>query len=121
MVLIVYLPMRYFVIAPLLCVAVTPFFQAKSATNDRPNNQPAVATKFLNLFDRLRAAEEKHEQVSFQLSETEINDYLRYSLKATPRPGIDSVTIKVFPKDYLSTFTRVDFDAVEQWHPGTIP
>lgn len=31
------------------------------------------------------------------------------------------MTVKFFPKDYISTFTRVDFDAVEQWRPGTIP
>jgi hypothetical protein len=81
-----------------------------------------VVTKFLDLFDRLRAAQEgEHQSVSFQLSETEINDYLRYSLKTTPRPGIDSVVVKFFAKDYISTYTRVDFDAVEKWRPGTIP
>ena len=120
--------MRHFVTASLFLLSSAPFFQANSATSDHPN-QPPVVVKFLDLFDRLRAAQEKkdkdgqpvHEQVSFKLSETEINDYLRYSLKSTPRPGLDSVTIKVFAKDYLSTFTRVDFDAVEQWRAGTIP
>jgi hypothetical protein len=34
---------------------------------------------------------------------------------------VDSITVKMFPKDYISTFTRVDFDAIERWHPGTIP
>jgi hypothetical protein len=38
-----------------------------------------------------------------------------------PRPGIESVTVKVFPNNYVSTFVVVDFDAVERWHPGTIP
>jgi hypothetical protein len=87
---------------------------------------PVVVTKFLGLFDQLRAAEAaktrgaaKH--VTFRLNEGEINEYLKYSLKATPRPGLDSVTLKIFPNNYVSTFTVVDFDAVERWKPGTIP
>src|ERR1700722_20665432 len=89
-----------------------------------PTTPPPAAVKLLDLFDRLRAAQDpdgEHKHVAFQLSETEINDYMRYSLKTTPRPGVDSITVKFFPKDYISTFTRVDFDAIERWHPGTIP
>ena len=87
---------------------------------------PPVVTKFLGLFDRLRAEDEKRAQgtrqhVSFRLSDSEIDDYLRYSLHAIPRPGLNSVTVKIFPANYISTFTVIDFDAVERWHPGTIP
>ena len=106
-----------------LLLATTSFFYAGTvASTPTP---PAAATKILDLFDRLRAAQDPDatgdRHVAFKLSETEINDYMRYALKTTPRPGLDSVTIKFFPKDYISTFTRVDFDAVERWHPGTIP
>ena len=93
-------------------------FKAAPAT-DGP--QPPVATKFLDFFDRLRAAEGDHQPISFMFSETEVNDYLRYSLRNTPRPGIDSLTVKFFPNDYISTYTRVDWEAVEQWRKGTIP
>jgi len=115
--------MRHFVTVSCLLLAGAAFFQATSATNASPPPTPA---KFLDLFERLRTAQEKsadgdHQQVAFQLSETEVNDYMRYALKTTPRPGLDSVTVKFFPKDYVSTFTRVDFDAVERWKPGTIP
>jgi hypothetical protein len=86
---------------------------------------PPVAQKFLGLFDRLRQAETQSapalRQVSFALSDTEINDYMRYALRTTPRPGVDSVTVKIFPQNYVTTFTIVDFDAVERWKPGTIP
>src|SRR5579863_7601945 len=44
-----------------------------------------------------------------------------YSLKTTPRPGLSSVSVKLFGNDYISTFIKVDFDALEKWHPGTIP
>ena len=59
--------------------------------------------------------------VAFKLTDTDINDYMRYALKTSPRPGLDSVTVKFFPKDYVATLARIDFDAVERWHPGTIP
>ena len=85
-----------------------------------------MVTKFLSTFDELRAAQAEnakggHKRVSFQFSDAEINEYMRYSLQATPRPGLRSVTVKIFPQNYISTFTVVDFDAVERWHPGTIP
>lgn len=87
---------------------------------------PPVATKFLGLFDQLRAADAARAQgraqhVAFHLDDTEINDYMVYALHATPRPGLQSVTVKIFPSNYVSTFTVVDFDAVERWKPGTIP
>ena len=90
------------------------------------NAPPPVVAKFLTLFDQLRAADtpKAHgtpQHVAFKLSDSEINEYMRYSLHALPRPGLDSVTVKVFPANYISTFTVIDFDAVERWHPGTIP
>jgi hypothetical protein len=90
------------------------------------DNRPAAAVKFLALFDQLRAAEEagkrgEHQRVAFEFSDTEIDEYMQYSLKAAPRPGLESVTVKVFPANYVSTYTVIDFDAVERWKPGTIP
>jgi hypothetical protein len=86
---------------------------------------PPVAQKFLSLFQELRDAEAQPaaacRHVSFTLSDREINDYMVYSLHTTPRPGLESVTVKIFPHNYVSTFTVVDFDAVERWKPGTIP
>jgi hypothetical protein len=95
----------------------------RAATEASP---PLVVTRFVGLFDRLRAAQMQAaagvpEHVSFQLTEIEINEYMRYTLRATPRPGLNSVTVKLFPHNYVSTFTVVDFDAVERWRPGTIP
>lgn len=86
---------------------------------------PPVAQKFLGLFQELRAAEAQpastRRHVSFELSQPELNGYMAYALRTTPRPGLDSVTVKIFPHNYVSTFTVVDFDAVERWRPGTIP
>jgi hypothetical protein len=100
-------------------------FQTTAATTEAVA-PPPVALKFLGLFDQLRAAEIQNahgvnQHVSFRLSDAEITDYMRYSLHALPRPGLQSVTVKIFPANYISTYTVVDFDAVERWHPGTIP
>jgi hypothetical protein len=78
---------------------------------------PPPVARMYGLFDHLRSGL----PVSVRLPDTEINDYLVHSAKLTPRPGVDSVSVKVFPNNYLSTFTVIDFDAVEKWKPGTIP
>jgi hypothetical protein len=86
---------------------------------------PPVAQKFLAMFQELREARAQpaasRHHVSFALADGEINEYMRYALRTAPRPGVDSVTIKIFPQNYISTFTVVDFDAIERWKPGTIP
>ena len=84
--------------------------------------QPPAATKMLNLFQALQTSGDHHSQrVSFSFTESELNEYMSYSLQAVPRPGIRSVAVKVFAHNYISTFTVVDFDAIEKWKPGTIP
>ena len=82
--------------------------------------------KILGLFQQLNLAKNpppgaKPPPVSFVLTEAEVNDYLAYSLKTNPRPGLDSTRVKFFPGNYISTFIELDFDAVEKWKPGTIP
>src|SRR5260370_1357753 len=86
-----------------------------------PVQTPAV-TKMLNLFQALQASQSHNSQrVSFSLTESELNEYLSYSLQTVPRPGIRSVAVKVFAYNYISTFTVIDFDAIERWKPGTVP
>jgi hypothetical protein len=113
------LALSILVVAAIMC-------EAGDSAKTLSNAPPAVVTKFLTLFDQLRAAQTQKTQgtpqhVSFKLSDAEIDEYMRYSLHAIPRPGLDSVTVKFFPANYVSTFTVIDFDAVERWHPGTIP
>jgi hypothetical protein len=100
-------------------------FLAGSRLPAADSSIPPIAQKFLGIIQELRDAEAQpsatRRHVSFALSDREINDYMRYALRTTPRPGLDSVTVKVFPQNYVSTFAIVDFDAVERWKPGTIP
>jgi hypothetical protein len=107
-----------------LFLGSSPVFSAGTVSPATPA-PPPVAARILDLFDHLRDAEQHKgdadSNVSFKLNADEVNDYLRYALKTTPRPGLESISVKFFPKDYVSTFTKVDFDAVEHWKPGTIP
>jgi hypothetical protein len=80
---------------------------------------PPVAQKFLALSGELRQSPPR--PVSFALSDAEITEYMRYALRVNPRPGLDSVNVKIFPQNYVSTFAVIDFDALERWKPGTIP
>jgi hypothetical protein len=106
-----------------LLLAIAPSFPA--ATVD--SSAPPVAARVLDLFDHLHTAHEatlsggRFQLVAFQLSESEINDYLAYALKANPRPGVNSISVKLSSDGYISTLTTLDFDSLEQWQPGTIP
>lgn len=79
---------------------------------------PPVAGRMYDLFKRLQTPRQR---VNFRLTDAEINEYMAYSLRATPRPGVQSVNVKMFPHNYVSTYTVVDFDAIEKWKPGTVP
>jgi flagellar motor protein MotB len=78
----------------------------------------ANTLQILDLFARLRAV--PHQPVHFHLSDDEINQYLVYALLKTPRPGLDSITVKFFPHNYVSTVTVIDFDEIDSWSPGLV-
>ena len=46
---------------------------------------------------------------------------LHRDIQILARPGLDRLTVKFFPGNYVSTFTVIDFDMVEQARPGTVP
>lgn len=90
-----------------------------ASSQSAPASAPVV--KVLDIFTRLQAAQQKYQPVEFQLSDSEIDEYSRYALTVTPRPGLRAFSVKVFPNNYLATLALIDFDAVERWKPGTIP
>jgi outer membrane protein OmpA-like peptidoglycan-associated protein len=85
-----------------------------------PQTPNVAATKVLDVIHRLNAV--PRQQVTFQLSESELNEYLAFSLKALlPRPGIESVRVKLFPHNYVTTVIVIDFDLIQRTKPGVIP
>jgi hypothetical protein len=93
-------------------------------TDNAPVHPAAVvltpaAARVLDLFSKLRAV--PRQSVVFRLTDDEVNLYLTYALLTSPRPGIDSIAMKFFPHNYISTLTVIDFDAIERWSPGLVP
>jgi hypothetical protein len=82
---------------------------------------PASVQKVLALFADLKQAKASKKKVRFQLTESEVNEYLFYTTRANPRPGLHRMRVKLYPGNYISTFSIIDFDAVELAAPGTIP
>jgi outer membrane protein OmpA-like peptidoglycan-associated protein len=78
----------------------------------------AASIKIVDLLAKLQAV--PRQAASFRLSEDEVNQYLIFALLKTPRPGIESITLKFFPHDYVSLLTVVDFDEIERWSPGLV-
>ncbi len=83
--------------------------------------QPAAVQKILRLMDDLNQAQSTKHKVKFQLTEAEVNEYLRHAQTVNPRPGLDRLSVKFFAANYISTLTVVDFDMVEKARPGTVP
>ena len=83
--------------------------------------------KMLDFFDRLRKAETEQAahraaaHVETRFTEGEVNDYMVYALKATPRPGVRSIHVEFTDGNYIATTVMADLDALERWKPGTIP
>lgn len=83
--------------------------------------QSDAVAKVARLFEQLNEAMQSKRPVRFQLTEAEVNEYLRYARTANQRPGLDRLTVKLFPGNYVSVFASIDFDMVEQAKPGTVP
>src|SRR5215471_5010051 len=74
----------------------------------------------LGNYDR-KGRNREAQQISFEIPEGEINDYLAYSLRVLRRPGIETVTVNLLPHNEVRATAVIDFDAVGRWNPGTVP
>ena len=61
------------------------------------------------------------QQISFEIPEGEINEYLAYSLLVVRRPGIERVSVELLPHNEIRAMAVIDFDAIGRWNPGTVP
>lgn len=83
--------------------------------------------KMLDFFGRLRNAETEQAarrpapHVETRFTDGEVNEYMVYALKTTPRPGVKSIHVEFADGNYIATTVMADLDAVERWKPGTIP
>jgi hypothetical protein len=119
------LPSRFFGIT-LLAV-----FGSLSGGSQAPAPAPPSGkfTPGVNMIQDLLASLEKFDQdgrpaghkLGFEIPESALNEYLAYSLRNRPRPGIAAMTVTLLPKNRLSSDVEIDFDAVQQWNPEIFP
>jgi hypothetical protein len=57
------------------------------------------------------------QQVYFELPEYVINEYLSYSLKTAPRPGIEQVRVKLKSQNHASISVVFNLDRISDWAP----
>lgn len=61
------------------------------------------------------------QSIGFQFPQNEINEYLAYSLRIKPRPGISRVSVKLLPNDEIAALVEIDFDALKKWPSWSMP
>ena len=61
------------------------------------------------------------QRVAFEFTEAEIDEYLAYSLRVKPRPGINRLAVRFFPDNEISVFAIIDFAGVRKWNEWLIP
>ena len=63
----------------------------------------------------------KARKIGFEIPERAVNEYLAYSLRNRPRPGISAITVTLLPKNDISATIEIDFSTVKQWAPEILP
>ncbi len=58
------------------------------------------------------------EKIGFELPEQQINEYLAYSLRAAPRPGVSGATVELLPGNEIHAVIEIDFGTVANWKSG---
>ena len=61
------------------------------------------------------------QRVAFQFTEAEIDEYLAYSLRLKPRPGVSRLAVRFFPDNQISVLALIDFGGVRKWNDWLIP
>jgi len=61
------------------------------------------------------------QKLGFEIPERALNEYLAYSLRNRPRPGIAAMTVTLLPKNQISSEVQIDFDTVQKWDPEIFP
>lgn len=70
----------------------------------------------LERFDRT-GRNRQLQEISFELPESDINEYLAYTLHHTPRPGIEAAKVRFHDHNRVSTSVVLNFDCIAGWAP----
>lgn len=87
------------------------------------------STPGVTMIQELLASLGKYEQdgrpakqkLGFEIPERALNEYLAYTLRTRPRPGIGAMTVALLPSNQVTSDVEIDFDAVQKWNPAIFP
>ena len=96
--------------APKMQIAAAPPVAAASGEFTQGTIQVTDLLSSLSRYDQ--DGRPKGHKIEFEVPERAINEYLAYSLRNRPRPGISSVTVTLLPKNDITATVEVDFGAV---------
>jgi hypothetical protein len=74
-----------------------------------------------SVLQSLQSPDRAGQRVTFQFTEAELNEYLAYSLRVTPRPGIRKLAVRLLPDDAFTVRAILDFTAIEKWNSWIVP
>ena len=87
----------------------------------REGEDTAGVRHVLAVLKSLQSPDRGGRRVSFEFSEAEMSEYLAYSLRVTPRPGIRKLSVRLNRDNAFSVRTVMDFTAIRKWHPWILP
>jgi hypothetical protein len=107
--------------APKIQAAAAPVTVIAPASGESTQGAMQIVDLLASLarFDRDgRVAAQK---IGFEIPERAVNEYLAYSLRNRPRPGISAITVTLLPKNDISVAIEIDFNSIKQWDPEMLP
>jgi hypothetical protein len=107
--------------APKLQAASTPAPVIAPATGESTQGAMQVADLLASLARVDADGKAVPQKIGFEIPERAVNEYLAYSLRNKPRPGISAITVTLLPKNDISAVIEIDFNSVTQWNPEILP
>lgn len=83
-----------------------------------PDARARPVLDVLSMLNKHAQTANASQKIGFELPESAINDYLSYSLRTRPRPGLNAVHVGLLPANQISLEVEVDFDVVRTWDTG---
>jgi len=106
--------------APKLQIPAAPAPPADPPTGEITQGAIQVADLLASLA-RLDQNGRVTERIGFEIPERAVNEYLAYSLRNRPRPGISSIRVTLLPKNDVAATVEIDFSSVLQWNSDIVP
>jgi len=107
--------------APKVQTAAAPVPVIAPASGEATQGAMQIADLLASLTKFDRDGKTAGQKIGFEIPERAVNEYLAYSLRNRPRPGINAITVILLPKNDISATIEIDFSSVKQWAPEMLP